>query len=62
MVIGGVPTGLHIIMTLNPSTTYTGDPILTVLLPSVTVDGLDTNDPSSISGGLPNNKIMAVHS
>ena len=52
---------LQSIMTSNPSRTYTGDPILTLLVPFVTLYGLDTNDPSSISGGSPNNKIMPMH-
>ena len=52
MVIGGVPlTILQSIMTSNPSWTYTGVPILTLLLPLVITDGLGTCDPSSISGG-----------
>ena len=51
MVIGGVPlTMLQSIMTSFPVWTYTGVPILTVLLPLVITDGLITCDPSSISG------------
>ena len=58
MFIGGVPlTILQSIMTSNPSRTYTGDPILTLLVPFVTLYGLDTNDPSSISGGLPKSNV-----
>lgn len=63
MVIGRIPPrNLQSIMTSNPLRTYAGDPILTFLFPSVRVDGLDTNDPSSISGGSPNNQIMPKHS
>ena len=51
MFIGGVPLAiLQSIMTSNPLWTYTGVPILTLLLPLVIKDGLGTNDPSSISG------------
>ena len=51
MVIGGFPlTALQSIMTLNPLWTYTGVPILTLLLPFVIVDGLGTNDPLSMTG------------
>ena len=38
-------------MTSNPSLTYTGVPILTLLFPSVISDGLGTNDPLSMTGG-----------
>ena len=52
MFIGGVPLAiLQSIMTSNPLWTYTGVPILTVLLPFVTADGLDINDPLSMTGG-----------
>ena len=48
MVIGRVPLIiLQSIMTSDPPLMmYTGDPILTLLVPGVTVDGLDTKDPS----------------
>ena len=52
MVIGGVPlTMSQSIMTSNPLYTYTGVPILTLLLPVVITDGLGTNDPLSMTGG-----------
>ena len=52
MFIGGVPlTILQSIMTSNPIWTYTGVPILTVLLPFGTTDGLGINDPLSMTGG-----------
>ena len=52
IVIGGVPLIiLQSIMTSNPLYTYTGVPILTLLLPLVLTAGLGKNDPSSISGG-----------
>ena len=46
---------LHTIVTLNPSTTYAGEPILTTLSPGGTLDGGGMNVPSSMSGGIPNN-------
>ena len=52
MVIGGVPlTILQSIVTSNPSWTYTGVPILTLLLPLVIKYDLGTNDPLSMTGG-----------
>ena len=51
MVIGGVPlTILQSIVTSNPSWTYTGVPIVTLLLPLVITDGLDACEPSSMTG------------
>ena len=41
---------LQSIMTSNPLYTYTGVPILTLLLPLVITDGVGTNDPSSMTG------------
>ena len=46
---------LHAIVTLNPSTTYAGERILTTLSPGGTLDGGGMNVPSSMSGGIPNN-------
>ena len=54
MVIGGVPlTVVQSIVTLYPSRTYTGLPIVTLLFSSVMLVGLSICGPSSISGGLP---------
>ena len=51
MVTGGVPlTILQSIMTSYPLWTYTGFPILTLLLPVVITDGLGTCDSLSMSG------------
>ena len=52
MFIGGVPlTALQSIITSKPLWTYTGVPIVTLLLPLVITDGLDTYDPLSMTGG-----------
>ena len=52
MVIGRDPfTILQSTMTSNPPYTYTGVPILTLLLPLVITDGLGTNNPLSMTGG-----------
>ena len=49
--IGGSPIAiLQSIMTSNPLWTYTGAPILTLLLPFMTTDGVGVNDPSSMNG------------
>ena len=54
MVIGGVPlTVVQSIVTLYPSRTYTGVPIVTLLFPSMILSGLLICGPSSISGGSP---------
>ena len=51
MFIGGVPlTILQSIVTSNPLYTYTGVPILTLLLPLMITDGLGTCDPLSMTG------------
>ena len=62
MVIGGVPLALQSIVTLYPSRTYTGDPILTLLFPFVMIHGRGISGPLSIHGGSPKrNKKMRIH-
>ena len=51
---------LQSIVTLYPSTTYASVPILTLLFPFVTLSGLSTIDPSSISGKSPNEKKLTL--
>ena len=62
MVIGGVPLALQSIVTLYPSRTYTGDPILTLLFPFVMISGSGIYGPLSIHGGSPTRNIkMSIH-
>ena len=58
MVIGGVPlTVIQSMVTLYPSKTYAGFPILTLLFPSVMLTGVSIWNPSSIHGGTPKGKM-----
>ena len=53
-VTGSVPERMsQTIVTLNPSTTYAGEPIVTSMFPGLTKSGDDINGPSSMSGGTP---------
>ena len=59
MVIGGVPLAVQSTVTLYPTKTLTGLPILTLLFPFV-VSGSLSCGPSSISGGSPK-EIETIH-